>query len=144
MRPSLSNAIEALWNWSRPAVVAANSSPRSARHRTGRFSTLAAQTATASSGWMPTFMPKPPPMSRTTTRTLSLGIFRMTSHRVSRVTEGFWLPIWTISRSFSHSAMTARGSMAFTIRRWCTMSSDTTWAALLKASSALAWSPNLL
>ena len=89
-------------------------------------------------------MPKPPPMSRTTTRTLSLGIFRMTSHRVSRVTEGFWLPIWTISRSFSHSAMTARGSMAFTIRRWCTMSSDTTWAALLKASSALAWSPNLL
>ena len=142
--PSLSSASDTLWNWSRPAVVAANSSPRSARHFTGRFSTLAAHTTTDSSGWMPTFMPKPPPMSRTITRTLSLGILSTTSARVSRVTEGFWLPIWTTIRSPSHSAITARGSMALTISRWCTMSSDTTWAATLKAASDLAASPKRL
>ena len=36
---------------------------------------------------------------------------------ITRVPEGFWLPICTTSRSPSHSATTARGSMAFTIRR---------------------------
>ena len=141
---SLSSAIDTLCSWSRPAVAAANSSLRSARHFTGRFSTLAAQTATDSSGWMPVRMPKPPPMSRTSTRTLSLGILRMTSASRSRVTDGFWLPMWTMMRSPSHSAITARGSMAFTISRWCTMSIDTTWAACLKAASALAASPKRL
>mgnify|MGYP003694410931 CR=1 FL=1 len=34
--------------------------------------------------------------------------------------------------------------MAFTIRRWCTMSSDTVWAACLKAASTLAASPKRL
>ena len=115
--PSLSSAIEFLWSWSRPAVAAANSSLRSARHFTGRFSTLATHTATDSSGWMPVLMPKPPPMSRTSTRTLSLGILRTTSASASRVPDGFWLPIWTVMRSPSHSAMIARGSIAFTISR---------------------------
>ena len=114
--PSLSSASDILWSWSRPAVVAANSSPRSATHLTGRLSILATHTATNSSGWMPVFMPKPPPMSRTTTRTLSLASEDHVAQRVARA-RGFWLPIWTIIRSPSHSAITARGSIAFTIRR---------------------------
>ena len=87
-------------------------------------------------------MPKPPPTSPTTTRSLSVGQPKASLHSVSRTPLGIWLLMRSVTRPFSKLPSTLRGSSEVGARRWFTRSSATTCAAWAKAAvqaSALPW-----
>ncbi len=64
---------------------------RSAHHLSGRFNSRAQNASTTSSGYSPVFIPKPPPTSPTSTRTLSCAMPSTASHSASRRPVGVWL-----------------------------------------------------
>ncbi len=88
-------------------------------------------------------MPKPPPTSPTSTRTLSCAMPSTSSHNVSRSPVGVWLLARSVMRPLAASklASNARGSMGQGASRWLTRSSATTCAACAKAFAVAATSP---
>jgi hypothetical protein len=73
-------------------------------------------------------MPKPPPTSPTTTRTLSTVRPGIASARLARTPVGIWLDRRTVSAPSSTQASTLRGSIGAGATRWFTRSS-VTWCA---------------
>ena len=90
---------------------------------------------------MPVFMPKPPPTSPTTTRTLACVRPGIRSANELRTPLGIWLLMRRVRRSPSLQASTLRGSIVTGARRWFTRSSATVCAAEANAAAARAASP---
>ncbi len=92
---------------------------------------------------MPVFMPKPPPTSPTTTRTLCALMPGSASTSELRTPVGIWLLNRTVRRDVaaSKSASTVRGSIGAGARRWFSTSTVTVWAARWNACAAAAASP---
>ncbi len=87
-------------------------------------------------------MPKPPPTSGVRMRTLVRSTLS-TSARMSVHSQPPWVQVWSVIPLFgSHSAIAARGSIAFAIRRLLITRSLVTWAAPASAFSTAARSPN--
>ena len=116
---------------------------RSAVHLTGRRSARAQNAATTSSGYSVVFMPKPPPMSPTSTRTCSLGMPSTSAASSSRRPVGVWQLVRSVMRLVCGSklARVTRGSIGDGARRWFRMSRLTTCAARANAASAAAALP---
>ena len=94
---------------SRRWPTAKNSSCREKTSFTGRRAARASA-ATWASKWKSHFAPKPPPRSGTTTRTWDSGIPSVYA-TPARATYGTWVDDQTVTRSPSHCATTARGSI---------------------------------
>ena len=91
-------------------------------------------------------MPKPPPTSGVTTRSVSGAILSTALARMSRTRCEPWLPSVSVYRpdGASYSATTARVSRKLVTRRWLTMLSETVLAAAANAAAVARASPSVI